>query len=201
MSKPLLFLTVAILALLPYAATAQDYPNLPAPIPPKAIPQRLSPRQVFHWLDTNHDGFLSLNEFLAAPWVKDKQRATRFFRWMDTNHDGLVSLPEFLAAYARYCSDDGYAVRVAYPWGWTCWRPWRYGWYWNSGWHRRPGGWWGYAGQHHAHGHHPHHFAKHSGRHHHPVKHARPPRPGHHGKHHGHGHGHGHGHHAHHAHH
>ena len=188
MSKLGLYLTVVIVASLPCAATSDDYPKLPPPIPPKAMPQHLSPRQVFHRLDTNHDGFLTLNEFLAAPRVKNKQRATRFFRWMDTNKDGLVSLQEFLAAYTRYCSDDGYYVRVAYPWGWTYWRPWRYGWYWHSGWHRRPGGWWGYAGHPHPYAHHPHHLARHSGKHHHPAKHVRSPKPRHHGKHNGHGH-------------
>ena len=83
------------------------YPSIPVPVPQGVTPQRMSLRQVFHWLDTNHDGYLTLNEFLAAPWVKNKQRATRFFRWMDTNHDGRVSLPEFLAAYARYCAGSG----------------------------------------------------------------------------------------------
>ena len=138
MSKTMFALAVAVLISLPSAVVAQVYPNVPAPVPPGAAPQRPSPRQVFNWLDTNHDGFLSLNEFLAAPWIKNKQRAARFFSWMDTNKDGRVSLEEFLAAYARYCGDGGYWIRTAYPWAWTCWRPWRYGWYWQNGWHRRP---------------------------------------------------------------
>ena len=140
MSRTMLALASAMLISLPGAAMAEVYPSIPAPLP-GATPQRLSPRQVFYWLDTNHDGFLSLNEFLAAPWVKNKQRAARFFRWMDTNKDGRVSLQEFLAACTRYCGDSGYWVRTAYPWAWSCWRPWRYGWYWQSGWHRRPGAW------------------------------------------------------------
>lgn len=188
----------AILISLPYAAMADVYPGVPAPLPPRVTSQRLSPRQVFCWLDTNHDGFLSLDEFLAAPWVKNRQRATRFFRWMDTNHDGLVSLQEFLAAYANYCGSSGYWVQAAYPWAWTYWRPWRYGWYWQGGWHRRPGGWRGYAAHAHRYAagpHHPHRRAAgpHHPRRHHAGKHVRPPKARHHAKHRGHGHGHGHG--------
>ena len=108
MSRTTFALVAAVLISLPCAARADVYPNIPAPVPPGATPQRLSPRQVFYWLDTNHDGYLTLNEFLAAPWIKNKRQAALFFRWMDTNHDGLVSLPEFLAAYARYCGGSGY---------------------------------------------------------------------------------------------
>jgi hypothetical protein len=127
-----------ILALLPAAAMAVEYPypGVPAPIAPKVLPKHPSLRQVFVWLDTNHDGFLTMQEYLAAPWLKNKPRAARFFHWMDTNKDGLVSLPEFLAAHARYCRV--HSVQVAYPWGWTFWRPWRYGWTWHNGWHHRP---------------------------------------------------------------
>ncbi|MGA2258786.1 MAG: hypothetical protein ABSG53_29315 [Thermoguttaceae bacterium] len=94
-----------------------------------------------------------------------------------------MSLPEFLDAYARYSGSDGYYVRVAYPWAWTCWRPWQYGWYWQSGWHRRPGVWQGYAGHPHPYVAGPHRAVTHVR----PVKHAHPvakPRsPKHSGKH------------------
>ena len=197
MSRTRFALAAAILIFLPCVAMADVYPGVPAPLPPGATPQRLSPTQVFHWLDTNHDGFLSLDEFLAAPWLKNKQRAARFFRWMDTNKDGLVSLPEFLAAYTRYCGESGYWVRSAYPWAWTCWRPWRNGWYWQGGWRHRPRAWRGNAAYPHRHvagPHRPgrHHAGKHAGpgRHHHAGKHAKSARPKHHGKHKGHGHAH-----------
>ena len=198
MSKTTFGWAAAILISLSGAAMADVYPITPGPIAPGATPQRLSPRQVFQWLDTNHDGFLTLDEFLAAPWVKNKQRAVQFFQWMDTNKDGLVSLPEFLAAYSRYCGSNGYSVRVAYPWAWTYWRPWRYGWYWQSGWHRRPGVGRGYAAHPRAHALRTHHVVKHSrprmhahpGKHPHAGKHVKPPKPRHHGKHQGHGHGH-----------
>ncbi len=142
MSRSILGLGVLFLIAMPCAAVADVYPSLPVPLPASVTHQRLLPRQVFHWLDTNHDGLLTLREFLAAPWVQNKQQATRFFRWMDTNKDGLVSLQEFLDAYARYSASNGNSVRVAYPWAWTYWRPWQYGWYWhNNSWYRRPGVW------------------------------------------------------------
>jgi hypothetical protein len=152
---------------------------------------------VFQWLDTNHDGYLSLDEFLAAPWVKNRQRAARLFRWMDTNKDGLVSLQEFLSAYSRYCGDSGYSIRVACPWAWSYWRPWRYGWYWQSGWRRRPGVWQGYAGGPHPRVARPQHAVKHggTGKQHHPAKHGKAAKPKAHGKHKGHGHPRAHGHH------
>ncbi len=116
MLKPLSVLVTAVCFALPCAAWADVYPVPSVPLPAGPAPQRLSPRQVFHLLDTNHDGFLSLQEFLSAPWIKNKPRAARFFRWMDTDRDGLVTLPEFLAAYARYRGPSGYTIQVAYPW-------------------------------------------------------------------------------------
>ena len=181
-------LSFGILFALPCAATADGY--LPLPVP-KTLPQRPTLRQVFHWLDTDRDGYLTLDEFLAAPWIRNKQQGARFFYWMDTNKDGLVSLPEFLAAYKRYCRV--YAVRVAYPWGWTLWRPWSYGWYWQAGWHRRPGAWRGYAGPRPSYVLRPYRPAKSAGPAGHPrpakhVKHVRPRQAKHGGGHKGHGH-------------
>jgi hypothetical protein len=146
MLKTTLVLAAAILVLnsLSGPARAENYP-VPVPAIPGAAPHRVTPRQVFAWLDTNHDGYLTMGEYLAAPWITNQAQARRFFHWMDANKDGVVSLPEFLAAYNAYSGTSGYAVRTAYPWAWTFWRPWQYGWYWNSGWHRRPGNWPGYA--------------------------------------------------------
>jgi hypothetical protein len=190
MSKTGFCFATVIMASATGAAMAADYPIVP-PVPaPRTTPQRLSRRQVFQRLDVNHDSFLTLEEFLAAPWIKNKQRAREFFYWMDTDKDGLVSLQEFLAAYARYYCDSGYCVRVTYPWAWACWRPWRYGWYWHNGWRHRPGAWLGYAGRRHpvvGGSHHPAKRVGHpwAGRH---VKHAKVPKRGHHGKHKGRGH-------------
>ena len=181
MSRTITSLAAAILVFAPCAARA-DYPYLPppvpAPVPRQAPPHRPTLVQIFNWLDTDHNGYLTLDEFLAAPWIKNKARAAKFFYWMDTNKDGLVSLPEFIAAYRRYCGPNGYAVRVAYPWAWACWRPWHYGWYWHGGWrHRVPASGWrpGYAaaGQHRVVR--VHHSAKHPGPggHPHAVKHPK----------------------------
>ena len=176
MSRSVIGLAAAILVSLSQAAVADGYPLVPRPTTPGAISQRLSPRQVFQLLDTNHDGVLSLNEFLAAPWVRNPQRATRVFRWMDTNHDGLVSLQEFLAAYNCCYSIDENSLQAAYPWAWVYWRPWSCGWYWNNGWCRRAGDW-GYAWHRHKgrHGR-PGHWRGRSGHSHHvgrPHRHAK----------------------------
>lgn len=145
MSKTILSLTAAILISLPCTTQAQVYPGAPLPVTPGTLPPHASPRQVFNWLDVNHDGYLTLNEFLAAPWIQNRAKAIKFFRWMDTNGDGFVSLPEYLAANQLYGSASGYTIRTVYPWGWAFWRPWQYGWYWHTGWHRSPGNWSGYA--------------------------------------------------------
>src|ERR1035438_857403 len=50
MSRNVLGFAAAILISLPCAAMADIYPN--AVVSPGAAPQRLSPRQVFRWLDT-----------------------------------------------------------------------------------------------------------------------------------------------------
>jgi EF-hand domain pair len=227
MSRVTLAIAAAFLFSAPCLALAQNYPLAPAPLPPTAA-GRPSLTSIFQWLDTNHDGFLTLQEFLAAPWVKNKAKAAEFFSWMDTNHDGRVSLPEFLAAYKLYSGPSGYTVRTTYPWALAYWRPWRYGWSWHAaGWHPGWTGGWAYAAPK-AHTHavvvnhragHPYHVAKHaSGKGHkgkghkstghkghvgkHPKHHAKHAK-GHKGKHHGHkGHAHkGHGHKAGHKHH
>ena len=163
---------------------------------PKRVLWPMSPRHVFHWLDTNHDGFLTLSEFLAAPWITDKAQATAFFQWLDTNHDGRLSLQEFLAGYAIYRGNRGYLIRVAYPWAWSCWQPWNYGWYWHTGWHRRPGSWPAYTVHVVPHAHHPYHAVvrhvahgkhPHPAKGHHTARHHAKAKPKHHASHKGHG--------------
>jgi hypothetical protein len=80
---------VLLAALLIVAATsvhAQAQPN-PAPVikPPGAMPPAAKP-SAFDEIDTNHDGFISREEFLAA----QKKRFDEF----DTNHDGKVDAKE-----------------------------------------------------------------------------------------------------------
>jgi hypothetical protein len=209
MSKSIFAFAAAILVSVPCAALADVYyPPAQVPLPSNARGHHPTLKQVFHWLDTNHDGYLTLDEFLAAPWITNKAQATQFFYWMDKNKDGLVSLQEFLAANKFYSGPSGYTVRTTYPWAWVYWRPWRYGWYWhNAGW--RPGwnGGWshsprrgnGYAVAAHRRAVHAYHPAKHPGhakaKHPHAAKHAK--HPGKHAKthkasHHGHAKGHGH---------
>jgi hypothetical protein len=147
MSKATMSFAAMILLSLPCAAVADNYPVPPTPVVPGVVPSRSTPRQVFAFLDTNHDGYLTLGEYLSAPWITNKAQAQRFFYWMDTNKDRYVSLPEFLAAYQTYIGSSGVTVRTAYPWAWCFWRPWRYGWYWQTGWHRAPGAWPAYAVQ------------------------------------------------------
>jgi len=54
-----------------------------------------TPEQVFNKKDTNHDGFLSKEEFMAKR--KNQARAEKAFNRKDTNHDGKLSLGEFTA--------------------------------------------------------------------------------------------------------
>jgi hypothetical protein len=52
--------------------------------------------EVFKKLDTNGDGFVDLNEFLANPPTKlDQAKATDKFKKKDTDNDGKLSLFEF----------------------------------------------------------------------------------------------------------
>lgn len=194
MSKTIFGLAAAILISLPYAALADGYSATPAPAAPGTPLPRMSPRQVFHWLDANRDGFLTLNEFLAAPWVTDKAQAAEFFQWLDTNHDGRLSLQEFLAGYTNYRGNSGYLIRIAYPWAWSYWRPGNYGWYWHTGWHRRPGTWPAYAVHVTPRAQHPYRALRHvaQGKHPHPARHHAKGKAKRHTKHKGHGHPHSH---------
>jgi len=64
--------------------------------PPKH--ERPNPEAIFKKLDTNSDGFLSLEEFKAGPrGQKDPAKAEEIFKKMDQNGDGKVTLDEFMA--------------------------------------------------------------------------------------------------------
>ncbi len=60
---------------------------------------RPSLEERFKALDKNNDKSLSLDEFKAAPWFKDRpDRAEAAFKRMDADNDGKVTLDEFVKA-------------------------------------------------------------------------------------------------------
>lgn len=70
-------------------------------IPPQK-PIDHSAEELFKSLDTNHDGFLSLDEFKASPQaLKSPNKAEELFKACDTSHDGKVSYIEFKAQYKK----------------------------------------------------------------------------------------------------
>lgn len=59
---------------------------------------RRNPEEVFKKLDTNADGSLSKDEYLAAPFAqKDKGMAEKRFGAQDKDKDGKLSKQEFAA--------------------------------------------------------------------------------------------------------
>jgi EF hand len=57
-----------------------------------------SPEEIMKELDTNHDGKISLQEWLAGPHnQKDPSRAKEMFNKLDANHDGFITLEELKA--------------------------------------------------------------------------------------------------------
>jgi Ca2+-binding EF-hand superfamily protein len=79
-------LILAVAAVLVTASAA-------APVPPL----EQSRRQHFERLDTNHDGKVSREEFLA-PWQRHREIAEKQFRQFDKNGDGYLSPEEYLPA-------------------------------------------------------------------------------------------------------
>jgi hypothetical protein len=55
---------------------------------------------LFNTYDRNHDGKITLQEFLDLNGCRDRscrERLTKIFRQMDLNGDGVITLDEFLA--------------------------------------------------------------------------------------------------------
>jgi Ca2+-binding EF-hand superfamily protein len=79
-----------IAVLVPMAALAQTGEGQPpsGPAPSAQV------RRMMTEMDTDHDGFVSREEFLAA-----HARADKMFEQLDSNHDGAISRDEFMAGH------------------------------------------------------------------------------------------------------
>jgi Ca2+-binding EF-hand superfamily protein len=63
---------------------------------------KMSIEQIFNRLDTDKDGFISKDEYLASRGAKaDPEKAKARFEEMDTNKDGKLSKDEFSAAMKK----------------------------------------------------------------------------------------------------
>lgn len=86
------FLTRCLMAALAFAVVA------PAASMAQETKPKMDPEKVFKRRDTNGDGSISEDEFLApAKEDKQKEQLKKRFGKIDTNGDGKVSLDEFKA--------------------------------------------------------------------------------------------------------
>jgi hypothetical protein len=79
--------------LIPAAAAVLAAAAAAAPVPPLEQTRR----QHFARLDTNHDGKVSREEFLA-PWRSHREIAEKQFRQFDKNGDGYLTPEEYIPA-------------------------------------------------------------------------------------------------------
>jgi hypothetical protein len=78
-------------------AKPEATPATPA-APAETAKRKHDPAKAFKKLDTNGDGFLSLEEFKASPHgQKDPAKAEEMFKKKDKDGDGKLSLEEFAA--------------------------------------------------------------------------------------------------------
>ena len=78
-------------------------PSSPATVPETPAHHHHNPKKQFKKLDTNHDGFLSLQEFEASKkGQKNPAKAEKVYRKMDTKGDGKVTLEESVAYHEQH---------------------------------------------------------------------------------------------------
>jgi Ca2+-binding EF-hand superfamily protein len=64
----------------------------------KADKPKVSKEEQFKKMDSNNDGSVSEDEFVAVRGKKDPAKAKEMFKKLDKNGDGKLSLEEFSAA-------------------------------------------------------------------------------------------------------
>jgi Ca2+-binding EF-hand superfamily protein len=91
--KPILTTIAALAVGAAFATAAGDAKSAEAAKPVAEKPKR-DLEEIFKTKDTNSDGFISKEEFLAG--AKNPEMAERVFKKKDTNGDGKLSKEEFM---------------------------------------------------------------------------------------------------------
>jgi Ca2+-binding EF-hand superfamily protein len=99
--------TMPMTALVSAQALPKAVPGTPAAVPATPPATEAKPTR-FDEIDTNHDGFISRDEFLAA----EKKR----FDELDTNHDGKIDAKEIASSPALMERNMRMAERMVKQW-------------------------------------------------------------------------------------